>query len=982
MSTLTASQELPQNLELNDWLKYSLASYNEISRQIALEEMITNGFASEFSPILTNMSVNDPSANCRAQASWLLKLTEEKSSLKSLIKKLDITPDFIKLQIQKNEYTKISLISQILRKSPQEQTIELWRQTLKDTTEPHLIQVGLDILSKFGNKNDTEYALKYLENKNSQIICSALSLLVQQDKELFKKHIKLGLSSKIAEVLLHSVHLLKTVDETEAIKYLSVLILNKNPLVRQKAFRELMLVKFEKVEALFWQYLGREDQPFLLVKAGLLATFNPSQHFPFKIYDIMMSAAGAKKHILQLILKKTIKSTEISGVLKNKDINTYLNEIQHYINNKKTEQTIRITIDNLKSTDTSVRTDAVEKLSKYISNEKIKTLLENHLKIETDEGIKSHLSSILEEAPILPDLPDSNKISQETASGNNLEKTAGKLTSFPNTDDFIKLSVKEQRSLLKQINKIDDYPACKDTLLESINHDLKKSVLLDIIKIVGDYGKVEDGKKLYHLTKSSDNSIVAQTIKSIGSIDIDRILPELNKFLAHEDPRIKSAAFEIYIIADKPAAIQYVGTMLKNTKNSVRRIGLSLIPQLDYPSAEPLLWWMLEHETSIELQNQVGYMVAANPTKDGIFKVFNFTHDKNGEIKPGLSEIWEAALFSAEDVLGISKEEIEKQCWDEQVSSKTDEEKEKSDYKFNSIVGDKDEIDAQIESNNYNNCESILNAILLNLYNYKYYYIAATCILMVIIYFNTDKDTNKFYHGHKGKNTVSSNVNYIPNQGTDRKTQVGSEEWKEGIRSGAGRILNSPAYANLMQSAAKEQEEFREEAQKKEKEYYAKLANDPSADKEDREWAAAKLNDNYNEGMKAYNTGNFKDAEYLLEKAANDPSLNTFGKVDAIQKLVEICDSRQDKEAWMKWMGRLLKEAKNVEGFEHIAAFDDFEKTFSTMEDISKKIKDNPQAQEELVKGLKEKFCYTDDEAKQALNELLNFKHPFDNKTY
>ena len=71
---------------------------------------------------------------------------------------------------------------------------------------------------------------------------------------------------------MHSVHLLRTIDEPEALKYLSVLVLNQNPLVRQKALRELMLVKFEKVENLFWQYIGREDQTFLLVKAGLLAT--------------------------------------------------------------------------------------------------------------------------------------------------------------------------------------------------------------------------------------------------------------------------------------------------------------------------------------------------------------------------------------------------------------------------------------------------------------------------------------------------------------------------------------------------------------------------------------------------------------------------------------------------------------------------------------------------------------------------------------
>ena len=976
MGTENSIQKIPQSLEINEWLEYSLTSTNEIDRQIALEEMITNGYDSSFNPILTNISLNDPSQNCRSQAQWLIKLSEAKKSLKSVIRKLDITPDFILLQIQKSDYPKLSLIGQMVKKSPQEQTIELWRNTLNSSKEPYQIQVGLDILSRFGTPKDTSYALKYLQSQNSQIVCSALSLLAQQDKDLFKKNIKYGLSSKNANIILHSVHLLKTIDKTEALKYLSVLILNNNPLVRQKALRELALTNFEIVEALFWQYISREDQAFLLVKAGIIIVSNPAQHFPFKIYDIMMSTAGIKKHILQMILKRTIASTQMSGVLKSKDINSYLNEIKYYIANKKAEQTIRITVANLKSPDVSVRAIAVEELSKYISNPKIKTLLENQLKIEKDDKIKNYLASFFEDNPIaLPSastLPENESEKVKTESDKN-----AKLDSFPDINEFLKLNAKEQRSLLKKITKIDDYPVCKNTLLEAVNYDLKKSIILEIVKIIGNYGKIEDGKKIYHLTKSEDYSIVAQTVKSVGAIDIDLILPELNKFLAHDDPRIKSAAFEIYVIADKPAAVQYIGTMLKNTKDSIRSMGLSLIPQLDYPSAEPLLWWMLDHETNVELQNQVGYMVAANPTKDGIFKIYEFTHDKNGEIQEGLAEMWNAALISAEDVLGISKEEIEKLCWDNRVSKEEEEsrEQEKSDYKFKTIVGEKDEIDAEIES--YSKRKgTLLNRIALHLYEYIYYYAVTSCLIGLFAYFVTDNNNPNTIH-RKNKKEVASEVNFVSNEASIKETQVGSDDWKEGIKSNASRILGGSNYTNLMKSATEEQNNFRKETEKAEKEYFTKLANDSSADKEDRDWAAAKLNENYNKGAKAYDSGDFTEAERYLEKAANDPELNTFGKIDAIQKLIDICDQRKDSASSRKWLAKLLKEAKNLEGFENIEAFDNIENVFGSMENVSSQLKDNPQAQQELLKGLKESFKYSDEEAKEAMENLVNFKPPF-----
>ena len=86
MSTENSVKDLPQNLELNDWLRLSLSSQNEISRHIALEEMITNGFSSDFNDALKEIAEKDSSQVCRSQAQWLLKLADAKSSLKSIIK--------------------------------------------------------------------------------------------------------------------------------------------------------------------------------------------------------------------------------------------------------------------------------------------------------------------------------------------------------------------------------------------------------------------------------------------------------------------------------------------------------------------------------------------------------------------------------------------------------------------------------------------------------------------------------------------------------------------------------------------------------------------------------------------------------------------------------------------------------------------------------------------------------------------------------
>lgn len=1014
MGTENTIQNLPQDLELNNWLKLTLTSRNEISRLIALEEMVTNGFPPEFASVLKEISEKDPSENCRSQAQWLLKLDATKSTLKSLIKKLDITPDFINLQIQKKDYAKVVLIKQILRKSPSEQTIELWRQALAVENERYFLEFGLELLSKFGEKKDSVLAVKHLHNPNPQVICSALTLLAQKDQETFKKCIRFGLSNKNATIIMHSVHLLRTIDEPEALKYLSVLILNQNPLVRQKALRELMLVKFEKVENLFWQYIGREDQTFLLVKAGLLATFNPAPHFPFKIYDIMSTASGVKQHILQLILKQCIATTNLAGVLKNKDINTYLNEIKKYIANKKKEQTLRVVISNLKAKEVGIRADAVEKLSRFITHPQIKALLANQLKIETDEGIKSYLASLFEDAtdeeikvqktevqqsasaPIIPEqasvVPSLDSLPQENTEEKSEEAKPQVLSSFPDTNAFLKLSAKEQRSWLKKITCIESYPICKNTLLAVVDSDAKKTVILEALKIIGEFGNANDAKTIYHLTKSQDNSIAAQTIKSVGAINLDIILPELNKFLAHDDPRIKSAAFEVYAIADKADAVQYVNTMLRNPKDSVRRMGLSLIPQLDYPSAEPLLWWMLSHETNVELQDQVGYMVAANPTRDGIIKMFVFCHDKNGELKEGFGEMWNAALMSAESVLGMSQHDIEESCWVAVVSEqKAEQEQEKSDYKFKSVVGEKDDIEAEIDSKSLARPDdNFVEKTLIHVYENKVQYISGVCIMFAVflisyLFSGGSSDPSSKPLTRKDKHVVVSEANFLPDvEISDKTTQVGTSDWTGGIKSNAVSVLRGSHYAKVINNASEQREKFREQSEKAEKKYLEKIVDDKNASKEDRDWAAANLHDDYREGTKLYNTGDYKGAISFLEKAANDSSLNDYGRLESMQKLISIAKLTDDKELWNKYVDMTLKSLIKLPQFkekvdpkvvEQLQNFN-FGETMNQVEAMKDLINSNPEAKAALIESYKAQN-YTSDQIKEFVDELSNFKHPY-----
>ena len=418
--------------------------------------------------------------------------------------------------------------------------------------------------------------------------------------------------------------------------------------------------------------------------------------------------------------------------------------------------------------------------------------------------------------------------------------------------------------------------------------------------------------------------------------------------------------------------------MLNNTNVSIRRIGLSLIPLLDYPSAEPLLWWMLIYESNADLQKQVGYIVASNPTKEGIIKLFKFTHDKDGGLKEGFGEIWEVAVLSTANVFNLTKEQIETECWNSIVRAEQEERKEKPDYKFKSSVYANKNIASEIGeiTNNISN-DNLIENVFIHVFQFKYYYAIAVISFGVFLYMISDKDPNIIRRANK--QTVVAESNFVPTEISDKTTQVGSEGWQDGMRSGARKILRSQAYSNLMKSAVQEQEAFREEAKRKEEAYYRNLANDSNADQEDREWAATKINENYQKGFKYFKLGNYKDAEYYLEKASNDTSLGSFARIEAIQKLMEISHLNNDKEAYFKWLDKMFKEVKNIDGFGQVKAFENFGKIISDMQNVSNQLKGNPQAREQYLENMKIKFKYSDEEAKTALNDIINFKFPFGN---
>lgn len=949
MTITPAPTDMPQRLDLNDWIQLSLYSEDETSRQIALEELAVTGIPPYLSARIREISSRDGSTVCRQLAAWVESLDRARSELKTELKGLELSPENVRKLIVGQDSARTTVLTQFLRKAPADETLQKWRDLIAAEKNPRLLEVALALLSKFGVAADADYATLFLVERDTDLVCAALTLLQQQDITSFKKQIRHGLTSKSFKVQLHAVHLLRMVDCDEAIKYSESFLFSKNALIRQKALRELMLVNFDKVENLFLQYLGRETQPLLLVKAGFVGAFNPSADFPLKIYDILNLATGYKKHILQLILRQSIEAIQAAGILQ-QSVEGYIAELRQKIMFRKSEQVIRGAIRDLAHKDPALRFSAVDRLGIYCEYPSIKVTLQKHLEVETD--------------------PEINAVIEVLVGEEKIKAVPGPGTAII-AKDFLKLSAREQRSQILAIRSDESYMKSRQQFAKLLKASLKKNIILEILKVIHRYGSKMDSAAVSDLMEDKDFSVAAQAIKTMGKIDVDVILPHLNRFLAHDDPRIKASAWEIYLHADKEGAIQYLSSILLAASAATRRIGLSLLPQLDYPSAEPLLWHRLKHEANGELKIQAGYMVAANPTREGMNRLFDFTHDSNGESKPGYEDIWKLALISAESTFSKTATVIEQECWEIFKAEQEKLSEEKAAYAYQSVVGEASGAAGTISED----ADSPVEKIFLHLFEFKWHYLVGLFAIAPFL-LNIFSGSGPTLSQQRSKGDTGAPTSFLKTESLpDVKTQVGTSDWQGTLKTAAREVLSGQAYSQVINAAKQETERFKADYEKDYRQYMLDLTNDPREGEEVRMLAAANLNAAFAQASKAWEAENFSEAELFFEQAVNDPQMNSYGKCVALQRLSEIVGAKNDKVAWVKWQDRLMKELKTMPGYEGIAGFDNFASTFGKVLEVSRSLAAGENF-EPIVESLKGQGD-SDTMARQSVESLKNMDTQF-----
>lgn len=652
--------DYPVSLDLNEWYGFLLADPRESVRLTVLEEFAASGFPGAFFDLLTRIAAEDTSPACRERAASLIESGVRKDEAEHLAAGFEATPESLReLFAQASPSLRRALLKTAWN-PPSQALLDLWRDHLLTESSPDIVATGLSLLTHGSDPRDVVLASTFLGSPSAEVVAAAVDLLFRHDREALKERLADLLAHSDPDIRFHAIRRLAAIDQQEALRFLNAAVEGNEPDSRRRAIRELALLPANATQPSFVRVLGLETQPLLLVIAGRALSEKPTLEMPPLIYDILLVSQGAKKHILNLILRQMVRSITEAGLLK-EPAEAYLEQLRKELESRRADLAVSLAMRDLRHPDPDVRTLVLERLSPLARDPRIRKALKTRLKLETVPEIKTKVAAMLEEAPAS--------------------------TSSDQGGSNFSISTREQ------------FAEQREGLFRLLGESADRPLVIRVLKLFQRFGDPCDAARLLPLLKrrNNDPSMVANLVKTIAHLDADAVETVINPLLRDENLAVKAVALEVLVTCDKEGALGHLVAMLSSPSAAVRRKGLSILPLFDGVSVEPLLLKVLSDDPDPDLQAQAGFLIASNPTEPGMKAVYRHTHPSGKPVGNEMSELWDTARPAAATFFGRPSETVDAWLALEIAREEAARAAESKAYAFPNVVGIQKKNDAEEE---------------------------------------------------------------------------------------------------------------------------------------------------------------------------------------------------------------------------------------------------------------------------------------------
>jgi HEAT repeat protein len=889
---------LPSNLVLSEWITFNLQSPSEQNRKIALEEILAAGTGSMYRTVVETIRTEDPSIPCREIAGTILALDNARRSIHSLAQ-LELSPHSLQSLCETIGPSFKTAVMEKKIPAAAPGLLDLWRESLLDTTALEIAPIGLSLLARFGGKPDVGLALPFLKSELPEAANAALDLLQAHDPECFQRQITEALGSELPRVRFHAIKRLRAIDSAEAITYLQNFLEDPDPFLRQRAIRELLLFPFEVAESLYFPYLSRETVPLLLVLAGIYVASNPTPESPIHVFDVFSASQGVKKQILQLILNQLLEAIKASGIL-NQPIEEFVKSLKAQIQRRKQSFVLVQNLRDIHNEDVEIRSLALDRLLEFASNPKVSQTLRECAEQETDPDLRLKLSPFRrrEEEPAVP-AAQTLSLSLEWAA-------------------FEQLPPEKRYETLFQIQTSELFSQEKAALQILLSKSLPKAPVIHILHLFGSYGAKEDAPLLLPFLKKEEPAIIGAALQALGKLSPETVIDNINPLLRHNSFQVKTAALEIFLTADKEGALQILTSMTRSPQLPVRKKALGLLHLVDYPFAEPILLRFLDEEKNQEVKVQTALMLAANPTNDGMRALYKMTHDEQNQLRTEFTEIWNTALEAGSAAFSRDREDLALAIAGQVAMARKTAQTPVPAYAYKKVVEPKKQVapDPELTATEVfsePDRDKIKKAFAAMV---PFFRVGVGIAVVLLVLFGLSSIPSGAPTGsgpaaapHQLVTSKDDAMEAAPAGDSSRKSMPATIS---GSGESALAVVSGDRYRKTMDGAEREREAFFAEVKKAEEEYVQKWAAQLAANPETRMFGEFYQSPLCRTALEKLEENNIPEARQALTAILQDPDLSAEIKLFAANSLMGICveggDSDGLLDALEKFLGNLPPE--------------------------------------------------------------------------
>ncbi len=454
---------------------------------------------------------------------------------------------------------------------------------------------------KHGSIQDSPALQELTRHPDSTVITAALSALEKIDPENLQGIIIPLLNSPLTVIKAQAIQAFYRWNRHQALQHLLKLLFSQNEADVILALHHATYFPYPELESHLIRLMTEVDSPPVLMRISQIFKNNANLDLPFRIFWVNRSLEGQHQSLVKGILLGVVRALADKKLIE-VSAQDYLNQLKE-----------------------KVRAAELE-------------LIKKSCKIEDEKEIEEvdTLLPSLEEKPVTTAEPEAIQPSS-TATAAPRPEIKVPTPFVPDFDKYPQLKDQEKVQFFTKFNA--SLFAQHRSSLEKMLESLSGKELAALINLFGKYAGNEAAPLIKKHLKSDNIDIVCAAIKAAVKIDPETLCLYLPQFMQDKNGKIRMTATRTFVSIDRERIKGLFSGLLGSSNVKNRTLGISTSMLVDFNIVREPLLKCLAKETSVELLEKLGIVLAANPDRELLYESYKAYRKCRASVKAEFKQV-------------------------------------------------------------------------------------------------------------------------------------------------------------------------------------------------------------------------------------------------------------------------------------------------------------------------------------------------------